>query len=322
MIKDTVHKLIGEQLTKWELAAANYKALAQVKTKTFEVGGCVYNVQFNPARITSSAAKVDPGSIRERKCFLCPANLPPEQKSLPFKDSYNILVNPFPIFPRHLTIPDIQHLDQRILPRIGDMLELAEALDDFIIFYNGPKCGASAPDHIHFQAGSKNFLPIEKEWRCKKAGKVVDYKKASLWFLDDAPRATLVIEAESKEDAATLFKAVYDSMEVKPDDDEPMMNVLAWYEDRKWMVCVFPRELHRPSCYGAEGEENMLISPASVDMGGVLITPLEKDFNKITAKDIRFILSEVCIPPEKFHRLRQRIKERLSSLGSNAPQRT
>ncbi|MDR0658264.1 MAG: DUF4922 domain-containing protein [Mediterranea sp.] len=281
--------------------------------KTFEVGDCMYKVQFNPARITSSAAKVDPTSIRERKCFLCPANLPPEQKGVPFKDNYMILVNPFPIFPRHLTIPDIRHASQRILPRIGDMLDLAEALDDLIIFYNGPKCGASAPDHAHFQAGNKGFLPIEEEWKYKKAGKIVDYGKAFLSFLDDAPRATLVIEAESKCDAVALFRIVYDSMELKPGDDEPMMNVLAWYEESKWIVCIFPRELHRPSCYRSEGDKNILISPASVDMGGVFITPMEKDFDKITARDIHEILSEVCIAPEKFHGLRQQIKKQLLS---------
>ncbi|NDV81020.1 DUF4922 domain-containing protein [Bacteroides sp. 51] len=261
----------------WELAVNNYKALAQVKTKTFEVGGCTYKVQFNPARITSSAAKVDPKSIQERKCFLCLDNLPPVQKGILFKEHYSILVNPFPIFPRHLTIPDVKHVDQRILPRIGDMLDLAEALDDYIIFYNGPKCGASAPDHAHFQAGSKGFLPIEEEW---------ENGKGSLY-------GALTIESENKEEAIALFNAIYDSMELKPGDDEPMMNVLAWYKDTKWIACVFPRKQHRPACYSAEGDKNMLISPASVDMGGVFITPLEKDFDKITAEDIATILSEV-----------------------------
>ena len=311
MIKDTINKLFEEQLAEWDLAANNYKALAQVKAKTFEVGGCTYHVQFNPARITSSAAKVDTKSIQERKCFLCPANLPPVQKGIPFKENYSILVNPFPIFPRHLTVPDVRHMDQRILSRMEDMLDLAEELDEFIIFYNGPKCGASAPDHIHFQAGNKGFLPIEKEWKYKQAGKVVAYKGATLWYLDDAPRATLTIEAENKDDAVSLFNLVYTSMELKPGDNEPMMNVLAWYEEQKWIVCIFPREKHRPSCYNAEGDENILISPASVDLGGVFITPLEKDFEKISAGDICAILSEVCISADKFHKLRQEIKKRL-----------
>lgn len=317
MVQDAVNKLFEEQLAEWELAADNYKALACVKTKTFEVGGCTYNVQFNPARITSSAAKVDPKSIQERKCFLCPGNLPPVQKGIPFKGHYSILVNPFPIFPRHLTIPDIEHVDQRILNRMEDMLDLAEHLNEYIIFYNGPKCGASAPDHVHFQAGNKGFLPIETEWKLKKSGKVVDYKSATLWYLDDAPRATLTIEAADKQDAVALFRMIYSVMEIKPGEDEPMMNVLAWYENSKWIVCIFPREQHRPSCYSAEGEKNILLSPASVDMGGVFITPLEKDFDKITGHDIHAILSEVCISPEKFHKLRQQIKEQMAATYRN-----
>lgn len=304
---------VGES---WALAIGNYKALSQVRSRVAEVGGCTYKVQFNPARITSSAAKVDTKSIQERKCFLCPANLPPEQKAVPFKEDYLVLVNPFPIFPRHLTIPDREHIDQRILRRVGDMLDLAEELDDYIIFYNGPKCGASAPDHLHFQAGNKGFLPIEKEWSNHKAGKVADYKAASLWYLNDAPRATLLIESTDKSDAVYLFTTIYEAMQAESgaetDGEEPMMNVLAWYAGDKWIVCVFPRALHRPSCFFAEGESNILISPAAVDMGGVFITPLEKDFDKLTAEDIHAILAEVCIAPEAFHKLRQHIKEQIS----------
>lgn len=311
MSKEAVQQLFEEQLAGWELAAKNYSALNQVKVKTFDVAGWTYNVQFNPARITSSAAKVDPKSIQERKCFLCPANLPPVQKGVPFKEHYTILVNPFPIFPRHLTIPDVQHIDQRILPRIGDMLDLAAYLDDFVIFYNGPKCGASAPDHVHFQAGNKGFMPLESEWNKKGNEKVIESGKATLWALNDANRATLVIESGSKEDAVTLFNTVYNSMEIKADESEPMMNVLAWFEGSKWIVCIFPRALHRPSCYTAEGDKNILISPASVDMGGVFITPLEKDFDKITAEDISAILGEVCLSPEHFLTLKQQIKKRL-----------
>lgn len=326
--KDAVERLIslslgdgrdataqGDILT---LAATNYKALSSVKSRTFEVGGCTYHVQFNPARITSSAAKVDPKSIQERKCFLCPANLPPQQKGVPFGQRYLILVNPFPIFPRHLTIPDVEHLDQRIFSRIADMLDLAKELDDYVLFYNGPKCGASAPDHFHFQAGSKGFLPIEKEWRHKKAGRIAEYRKAALWFLNDAPRATLVIEAEDKYDAANLFMTIHEAMRqgAAIPDDEPMMNVLAWHENNKWIVCVFARRRHRPECYSAGGDKNILISPAAVDMGGVFITPLEKDFNKITAKDIYGILEEVCISPGQFHQLRQQIKAYLADMSS------
>ena len=191
------------------------------------------------------------------------------------------------------------------------MLELAEALTEYTIFYNGPRCGASAPDHAHFQAGNKGFMPIEKDWRGQTAGKIADYRKAALWYLDDAPRATLVIESTSKEDAADLFDIIFRSLDVIPEEDEPMMNVLVLYEADRWVGFVFPREKHRPACYTAEGEANLLSSPASVDLGGVFITPVEKDFLKITAEDVAQILSEVCLSATDFHKVRQRIREKI-----------
>lgn len=310
-MNQTVHNLLTKQLASWETARDNYAALSGVKVKELNVNGILYKIQFNPARIVSSGAKVDSKSIRERKCFLCPANLPPEQEGIPFDGHYNILVNPFPIFPRHLTIPETEHVDQRIAIRFADMLDLARSLSDYILFYNGPKCGASAPDHAHFQAGNKGFMPIEKDWRSQVAGKIADYGKAELWYLNDAPRATLVIESADKNAATELFDIIYRSMAVKPGEEEPMMNVLAMYEVDKWIVFVFPRAQHRPACYTAEGEDNLLSSPASVDLGGVFITPVEKDFLKITAEDIHRILGEVCLSETDFHQLRQHIKEQI-----------
>lgn len=311
MMNQTIHNLLTEQLASWETARNNYAALNGVQVKELDVNGIPYKVQFNPARIVSSGAKVDAKSIQERKCFLCPANLPPMQKSIPFEGHYNILVNPFPIFPRHLTIPEVTHVDQRIASRFKDMLSLAQALTNYTIFYNGPKCGASAPDHAHFQAGSKGFMPIEKDWRGQIAERIAGYGEATLWYLNDAPRATLVIESGNKEATVKLFDLVYHSLDIKPGDEEPMMNVLALYEADKWIVFIFPRALHRPACYTAEGDANLLSSPASVDLGGVFITPVEKDFQKITAKDVAQILSEVCLSAEDFHQIRQRIKEQL-----------
>jgi len=271
-MKEKVNQLFNEQLIEWELAKNNYKALEQVKVKTLDVEGHPYQVQFNPARITSSAAKVDPKSIQERKCFLCKQNLPAVQRGIPFKEDYIVLVNPFPIFPRHLTIPVTEHIPQLIAPHFEDMLDLAQELDDYVIFYNGPKCGASAPDHFHFQAGNKGFLPIEKD---KNWGN------------------TIRIESEDKQEMLQCFQQIYDSLPLMSDDPEPMLNILTWYENGKWTTCLFPRKKHRPSCFFAEGDANLLISPASVDLGGVFITPLEKDFEKITAEDVAGILGEI-----------------------------
>lgn len=310
-MNQTIHHLLTNQLASWEMARNNYAALSGVRVKELNVNGIPYKVQFNPARIISSGAKVDTKSIKARKCFLCSANLPPEQKGVPFEGHYNILVNPFPIFPRHLTIPETEHVEQRIASRFTDMLDLAQALSEYTIFYNGPKCGASAPDHAHFQAGNKGFMPIEKDWRGQVGGKVIDYGKAALLYLNDSPRNTLVIEAKKKEDAEKIFSLVYRSLPVKPGEEEPMMNVLALYETDRWIVFIFPREKHRPACYTAEGESKLLSSPASVDLGGVFITPVEKDFLKITAEDIAQILSEVCLSPIDFQQIKRRIKEQL-----------
>ena len=272
LTQSSVNKLFDGQLLNWELARNNYKALEQVKEKTLLVDGQEYKVQFNPARIISTTAHIDAQSIKNRKCILCAKNRPAEQEGIPFKEHYMILVNPYPIFPRHLTIPLIEHKPQLIASHFGDMLDLAQLLEDYIVFYNGPKCGASAPEHFHFQAGNKGFLPIEKARNIKNMIK---------------------IESENKEELVERFRQIYDSLEQKPDDDEPKMNILTWYEAAKWIVCIFPRKKHRPSCYFAEGETHILINAASVELGGVFVTPLEKDFEKITAEDIVGILSEV-----------------------------
>ena len=282
-----------EQLTEWSLAAQNYAALKNVHSKTIDFDGFVIEAQFNPARIRSSVAKTDSKSIQERKCFLCPANLPTEQRGIPFGNDYLILVNPFPIFPVHLTIPSMHHLEQLIFDRYSDMLDLAEALDEFVIFYNGPKCGASAPDHVHFQAGNKGFLPLEKDVKTLEKKIISQDDNAVFYSLKNYLRNIFVIESTDKKRVVEIFNDIYASLELKDGECEPMMNIVSWYEDGKYISCVFPRKVHRPRCFFAEGEQNILISPASVDMGGVFIFPQEKDFEKITAEDIKEILREV-----------------------------
>ena len=326
-MKNEIKQLLIDQLSVWETARNNYEALKQVKTKELDVNGAKFKVQFNPARIVSSGAKVDAKSIQERKCFLCAENRPKVQEGIEFnptqppqrggdyrisniftnnefllqnppfggRGGYTILINPFPIFPKHFTIPDVEHVPQLILGRFGDMLDLAEKMDDYLIFYNGPKCGASAPDHVHFQAGNKGFLPIEKEWRNHIVEKIND----SL-FAVNYGFPTFVIETTEKEECVQIFEKIYQNLEIKEGEDEPMMNILAWFEGNKYVAVVIPRAKHRPDCYFADGEKNILISPASVDLGGVFITPLEKDFEKISAENVAEILGEVCLDEREF----------------------
>lgn len=303
--------LLKRQRRHWAAAEVNYNALSQVRVKELHFDDFTIKVQFNPARIVSSAAKVDSKSIQERKCFLCANNRPKEQEGLFWGDEYTVLVNPFPIFPRHLTIPVNRHEDQRILHRYEDMLDLAQGLDEFTIFYNGPKCGASAPDHMHFQAGNRGFLPIEREWRVVDRKQIYKSPVSNLYVLDKYLRNTLVIESTSKNEALRIFETIYSMLPVKEGEEEPMMNLLTWYENNCWITCMFPREKHRPSCYYAAEENNLLISPASVDFGGVFITPLEKDFDKISEVDIRTVFEEVSVNKEEMNKLVEHLREEL-----------
>ncbi|MFQ9315192.1 DUF4922 domain-containing protein [uncultured Dysgonomonas sp.] len=302
-------ELLQSQLKEWDLARINFEALNRVKTKEFHFDGFKIRVQFNPARIQSSAAKVDAKSIQERKCFLCPNNLPKEQRGIDFAKNYQILVNPFPIFPEHFTIPTYEHTDQLIFNRYGDMLDLAKSLCEYTIFYNGPKCGASAPDHAHFQAGIKGFLPIENEIESLPKETIYTTESTAVSVLKNYHRNCFLIETKDREEAIRFFKLLYNLLEVKEGDQEPMMNIITWFENDILYSCIFPRQKHRPACFFAEGEENLLISPASVDLGGVFITPLEKDFEKITKDDISLILKEICIDSQQMQSITDKIKQ-------------
>ena len=305
---EQVEKLIEQQLVVWQTPRDNYAALQNVEVKEFKVKRSTIKVQFNPARIVSSAAKVDNKSLKERKCFLCAANRPEVQEGIAWGENYTILINPFPIFPKHLTIPCNDHTDQRILSRIGDMMAIAKDLPGFTLFYNGPKCGASAPDHMHFQAGNRGFLGFETDYLAADKKEVISNAGATLSLLSGLANAAFLIEAVEIDAATELFVKLYNALEIPEGEEKPMLNILCWSEEGKWKVAVFPRRKHRPACYSAEGDANILISPASVDMGGVFITPLEKDFKKITADDLEQILDEVCLDQSGVEKILNNLK--------------
>ena len=288
-----VSLLMESQLSQWPTARDNYAALKTVRLRQFEVEGLTFRVQYNPARIRSTAARVDKQSIGQRPCFLCAANRPAEQAAVSFLRRYDILVNPYPIFPRHLTIADRSHSPQRLAPRMADMLALARELPEFTVFYNGPACGASAPDHAHFQAGSRGVMPIEREWQPRR-GKPIRIGSSRLYLIDDSPRHSLVVVGTRAEELSDIVARLLDLLHKDEGEAEPKVNVLALYEEGLYIVIVLPRRRHRPSCYFAEGREHLLVSPASVDLGGLIIVPTEEDFLKIDARRIREIVSEVC----------------------------
>lgn len=303
--------LISEQIAEWPMAAGNFEALKNVKVKDLDVDGMHIKVQFNPARIVSSSAKVDAKSLKERKCFLCAANRPEVQRGLPWgpDDRYIVLINPFPIFPRHLTIPDCSHVDQLCVDRIADMMDLAADLDGYTVFYNGPKCGASAPDHMHFQAGNSDFLTLGEALEDVELKTLATDGDATLAMVDTLPLNVFVIDAADHQAGARLFRRLYDAIPVPEGEREPMMNLLCYATPAGERLVVIPRKRHRPSFYGTEGDDCMLLSPASVDMGGVFITPLEKDFNKVDADLIRRIFYELCLNNDEVAEIASRVAE-------------
>lgn len=305
MFSDKISDLFTAQLTEWELAGTNYRQLEKVRTRHLTFSGFEVLIQFNPERMVSSAAKVDAKSIGARPCFLCEKNRPPQQRGLRFVSDFTVLVNPYPIFSRHLTIPSDEHTDQRIRYNFGKMLSLAEALTDYVIFYNGPQCGASAPDHFHFQAGNKGFMPVEKDFSSGKfAIHEFTRRGTEVWGWRDYLRGIISLKGTEREPLETMFHKFFERFSaLQPDKPEPMMNILVYKTEKFWIVHIIPRKQHRPSQFFAEGSGQILISPASVDLGGVVITPREEDFSKINAGDMSDIFRQVCYMDEELHHI-------------------
>ena len=306
-VAERVKGLLAQQKENWELAKSNYSYLKNVRKKYFEFDQFRIAVQFNPGRMISSSAKVDTKSIEERTCFLCVENLPHEQRALNYNDEYLILVNPFPIFDEHFAIPTFIHQPQEIIDNFSSMLELGKDLGKYYsVFYNGPKCGASAPDHLHFQACTKNIMPIENELGRiipNKAKVLYEGANTSVYASKNYLRNFFVIEADDKRSAISQFNHLQNAIkEVLDTSEEPMMNIIVLYET-SWKILVFFREKHRPSQYFIDGYDRILISPAAVDFGGLLITPREEDFNKITKDDIKNIFDQTSISETVFNNI-------------------
>jgi ATP adenylyltransferase (5'',5''''''-P-1,P-4-tetraphosphate phosphorylase II) len=293
-LNQQIKLLFTEQTTNWAQAKESYSNLARVQTKSVSFGDFEVKVQFNPARIVSSGAKVDAKTIAARKCFLCTENRPAGQTSVDAGD-YLILVNPFPIFPEHFTIPRKEHVDQQIKPYFADMLELARALDDYLVFYNGPRCGASAPDHMHFQAGTKNFLPLVNDYKRLKpthAELLDESEHYQMYSLKNYRRTVYCIESDNIVSAQKLFENCYIEWQKNEPKMEPMMNIVCSFEDGIWYTFLIPRATFRPWQYSAEGNQQLMVSPATVEMCGIFITPIETHFEQITKEDVVSILEQ------------------------------
>jgi len=294
--------LLADQKKTWPDLAAGHEALAAVRLRDIPCPGFSVRVQFNPQRIASSTARVDSESIRKRKCFLCPGNLPPLQKGVLYRREYLVLCNPAPIFPRHYTISSLRHIPQSLEEHLDGLLLLAEDFsEDATVLYNGPRSGASAPDHFHFQAAPSGAIPIESvldEKGRKKRIRRVD--GASLSWGMNLGRTALIVEGSDARGVADLTLAVISEMKkISREPGEPMMNVLCSHGKSGWRVALFPRGRHRPDMFYRGGDEQVLISPGAVDMGGLIITSRERDFMVLDSERVQAVFREVSWDEEK-----------------------
>lgn len=326
-------ELFTSQLQIWPDARRRYTELKNVNHKVLTHEDITFAVQYNPARMSSTSAKVDKKSIAERPCFLCALNRPDEQFDLPMLKRYQLLVNPFPILPQHFTIPKRYHTPQQIFKNYIDMMRITVSLGNLLVFYNGPKCGASAPDHMHFQAGSRGVVPLERDYESKymhslsrlypvsdeefiEASKLEPLTEdLGIYVLRSFSTPCFVIVSRTPETNAHLFSKVYHSMSKEEDEIEPMMNILSFmkkctYSDNKCIVSIIiPRAKHRPDCYFAEGADRMLISPGALDMGGLLITPRKEDFLALDEERANAIIAECGVSHEEETEIIKRLKD-------------
>ena len=311
---DAAKRLFEIQKEEWAMLADGFKSLDTVKSKSFQFDGFKIKAQFNAGRMISTSAKVDPKSISERKCFLCTENLPAGQKGILYNSKYIILCNPFPIFPTHFTLTHKDHQPQLIINAFSDMLDLSKDISKYYsVIYNGPRCGASAPDHLHFQAGNKFFMPIDDEFHLLKNeyGKAIyEDDDLSFYTIDDGLRKFISIESIDKDLIADAFSKFYKTYsELMNEKQEPMINIVSFYEkEYGWRVIIFLRAKHRPAVFFADDEDKMLVSPAAIDLGGVCVFPREEDFNRITKEMIRDIFKEVFVDKEVFEKLINKLK--------------
>lgn len=308
MEDSSISRFFNRQMEKWADARHRFRDLKHVETHQLSDQ---LKVQWNPARIVSTGAKIDKKTLGDRPCFLCDKNRPKEQISKQIDERFLLLVNPFPILPVHFTIPARKHQPQSIYKNYGEMHRFLSLHSELMVFYNGPKCGASAPDHLHFQAGTSGILPLQANWQrlSRNLTDIIslnDDEKIAL--IHDFVVPAFVIISKSEDSDEALFQRLYKSMPVRGDETEPMMNIIAWRKGDEYISVVIPREKHRPEAYFAEGDAQMMVSPGALDMSGLIITPREEDFRKLTEESASAILQECGVSMDKMNSIITKLK--------------
>jgi hypothetical protein len=295
MMIDEIERLLERQRQVWPQLAKGIEGLARAATRSVRIDWYEVYLRHLPHRIVSTTAEVDRASIAKRQCFLCAENLPPEEEGVPFGQDFMIYCNPFPIVDRHLTIAHRAHSPQRIANQFGNMLNLAAALRGYFVIYNGPECGASAPDHLHFQAGSRGLFPIEKDTAGRTGITVPNYGRNVLMFRERDRAASI----------ARMNRAIELLAQITGKGEEPMTNLAVFYDNGEWVTYLFPRGKHRPGVFHT-GE--LTISPAAIDLCGILAVPIAKDFDKITGADVAAVFREVTLPQDRFCEVAERLR--------------
>ena len=308
MEDSSISRFFNRQLEVWTDARHRFRDLKHVETRQLSDQ---LKLQWNPARIVSTGAKIDKKTLGERPCFLCDKNRPKEQMSKQIDEKFHLLVNPFPILPVHFTIPARKHQPQLIYKNYGEMHRFISLHSDLMVFYNGPKCGASAPDHLHFQAGTNGILPLQTNWQrlSRNLTDVIslnDEEKISV--VRDFIVPAFVIISKSAESDEALFRRLYKAMPQRGDETEPMMNIISWRKGEEFISVVIPREKHRPEAYFAEGDAQFVVSPGALDMSGLIITPREEDFRKLTEEKALSLLQECGVSEEKMNAIIAKLK--------------
>lgn len=302
--------LYVRQTADFPLARANYEAFEKVEAREILFDGFRVRVQYNPARMVSTAAETDKESLRRRACFLCPANMPAEQEGLVYGEGYRIYLNPFPIFERHFTVPSVAHEPQRVAGRWGDMLQLARDFGGYTVFYNGPASGASAPDHFHFQLVPRRVMPLETEVEERVLQEVLaEGEGVAVLRLRDYLREALVLQsADGERLCGTAERVVAVLGEVVGYEEEPRCNLFAWHEEGRWTVCILPRRQWRPRQFFLEGAERVMFSPGCADMAGLVVAPRREDYDRYTPELLEDLFGQVTVTPVQGEEIARRVR--------------
>ena len=301
-----LNKFIKDQLSVWQLASSNFRALKTAPSREVDVFGLKCRIQYNPRRVISSTADTSPAAIASRKCILCADNRPKEQFHLGFEGrkgrNYHIQINPYPIFRGHLVIVRDEHIPQEIWHHFPDMLDFAARYKDYLVFYNGPSSGASAPDHLHFQDIRKHNLPLEEvvvEFLDHPGEPLATMKDASLYKFDGYARGVFALKATTSKSLAKLFYRLLDCTDRGKGEEEPMFNLYAYVKNGEYRTIVVMRSAKRSHHFYSEGADHLTISPGAADIAGLFVAPFREDYDKADTALLEELLSEVCISEDE-----------------------